>query len=71
MPRIVKQPRPIDLKDPPPFATVGETQETLRTSRATVYRMIADGRLEAIKIGACTRVKIDSLRQLIQAAPSL
>ncbi|QBI56865.1 helix-turn-helix domain-containing protein [Streptomonospora litoralis] len=40
----------------PPLLTVTEVARMLRLSKMTVYRMIHDGRLPAIRIGRAYRV---------------
>ena len=48
---------------------VKETQRILGTSRASVYRDLAAGRLEAVKIGTATRVTVQSLARRIAELP--
>lgn len=71
MPKITNPPRPIDLANPPPLATIGEVQMTLRKCRASIYRDIAAGNLEAIKIGSATRIRTASVIKMLEAAPAL
>lgn len=71
MPKLTNPPKPIDLSNPPPFATVNEVRATTRDSRATIYRRIKAGQLEAVKIGSSTRIRTSSLIRLLEAAPSL
>ena len=52
----------------PPFATVAETCETLRISRATACRYIASGKLQAAKFGRTVRVRTASILILTLAA---
>ena len=41
--------------------TVRETQQILRVSRATLYRMFREGRIASIKIGNCRRVTDEAI----------
>lgn len=51
--------------------TVREVQRVLGTSRASVYRDLAAGRLEAVKLGAATRITAQSLaRRLAELPPA-
>lgn len=70
MPKLTNQPKPIDLSNPPPFATVSEVRATIRDSRSTIYRRIQAGQLEAVKIGGSTRIKTSSLIRLLEASAS-
>jgi len=45
--------------------SINETARTLSLGRTSVYAMIADGRLEAFKLGRRTLVKADSIRRLV------
>lgn len=45
--------------------SINETARTLSVGRTTVYAMIADGRLEVIKLGRRTLVKTESIRRLV------
>ena len=64
MPKVLAPPRPVNLADAPALATVAETCQTLRISRATACRWIADGKLDAVKIGRSVRVKTASIAAL-------
>lgn len=50
--------------------TVSETAETLGIGRTSLYAMIGDGRLIAIKIGRRTLIKVSSIKALIGDEPS-
>jgi excisionase family DNA binding protein len=39
--------------------------KTLGLSRTTIYSLIRDGRLEVVKLGRRTLVKVDSIRRLL------
>jgi Helix-turn-helix domain len=49
--------------------TVNEAKEILNTSRAGIYRDIAADRLEAVKIGAATRITAESLARRLAELP--
>ncbi len=46
------------------LASIPDAQRALGIGRSTAYRLIADGRLESIKIGRRTLVKVASIRAL-------
>jgi len=52
----------------PMLTSITNTAKTLDIGRTTVYSMIADGRLEAIKLGSRRLVKTESIRRLIDNA---
>lgn len=47
--------------------SIKDTARTLGLGRTMVYALIAEGRLEAIKIGRRTLVRVDSIRRLVAA----
>lgn len=47
--------------------TVKETAEQLKMCRASIYNLIAGGKLESYKIGAATRIRRASVELLIAA----
>jgi len=49
---------------------VREAQLILATSRATIYRDIAAGRLDAVKIGSATRITAQSLARRLAGLPT-
>jgi excisionase family DNA binding protein len=51
--------------DPPPLLTLAETCAMLRLQRASVYRLIGQGRLRAYKLGRATRVTRTSIDALL------
>ncbi len=51
----------------PPPLTVAEVQDLLSVDASTVYRMAADGRLPAIKVGRQWRFPADRLQELLRA----
>ncbi len=55
---------------PDPLAlTVKDTARLIGCSRSTVYELINEGRLEAFKLGAATRITMASVKALIANAP--
>jgi excisionase family DNA binding protein len=49
------------------FATVGEVAELLRVSRMTVYRLIKQGELPAIRVGRGYRVRESDIDEYLRA----
>ena len=47
-----------------------ETEKMLGISHATLYRLLADGRLDAKKIGRKTAVTAESIERFIAGLPS-
>ena len=47
--------------------SINDTAKTLGMGRTSIYAMIADGRLEAFKLGRRTLVKAESIRRLVAA----
>ena len=45
--------------------SINETARALSLGRTSIYTMIADGRLEAFKLGRRTLVKAESVRRLV------
>ena len=45
--------------------SINETARALSLGRTSIYSMIADGRLEAFKLGRRTLIKAASIRRLI------
>ena len=45
--------------------SINETARTLSLGRTSIYAMIADGQLEAFKLGRRRLVKAESIRRLI------
>ena len=52
------------------LVSLSDTAEALAVSTRTVRRYIADGQLEAVRLGRRTlRIKIDSIERFIDAKP--
>ena len=45
--------------------SINETAHILSIGRTSIYAMIADGRLEAFKLGRRTLIRADSIKRLI------
>lgn len=52
----------------PLVTSVTQAATTLGLGRTSIYALIREGRLEAVKIGRRTLVKVDSIRRLIASA---
>jgi excisionase family DNA binding protein len=52
------------------LVTLSGAQNYLSLSRASVYRLIAEGRLRTVKIGAAHRVPIEALEEFVASLPS-
>lgn len=49
----------------PIVASINDTAKALSLGRTSVYQLIRDGRLETVKMGRRTLVRIESIRRLI------
>lgn len=45
--------------------SINDTAQALSLGRTSIYAMIADGRLEAFKLGRRTLIKAESIRKLL------
>ena len=45
--------------------SINDTARALSLGRTSIYAMIADGRLEAFKLGSRTLIKAESIKRLI------
>lgn len=46
--------------------SINETARALSLGRTSVYSMIADGRLEAFKLGRRTLIRAESIKRLVR-----
>jgi excisionase family DNA binding protein len=60
-----------EMKAPsePLALSIKDTARLTGLSRTTIYELIAEGRLDAFKIGAATRITTASIKALIATAP--
>ena len=52
----------------PITATINDTAKALGLGRTSIYALVRDGRLEAIKLGRRTLIKVESIHRLIASA---
>lgn len=52
----------------PITATINDTAKALGLGRTSIYSLIREGRLEAIKMGRRTLIKVESIHRLIASA---
>jgi excisionase family DNA binding protein len=51
--------------------SINDTAKALSLGRTSIYAMIADGRLQAFKLGRRTLIKMESIRRIVAGEPSL
>ena len=51
------------------LASIPDAQRALGIGRSTAYRLIDDGKLETVKIGRRTLIRVASIRALAGEAP--
>jgi excisionase family DNA binding protein len=49
----------------PLVLSVNDAAKTLSLGRTSIYAMIADGRLEAFKLGRRTLIRMESIRRIV------
>ena len=49
------------------YYSINDTARTLSLGRTSIYAMIADGRLEAFKLGRRTLIRAESIQRLVAA----
>lgn len=47
-------------------ASINDTAKALSLGRTSIYALIREGRLETIKLGRRTLIKVESIRKLIE-----
>lgn len=52
----------------PIVTSINETAKALSLGRTSIYALIRQGRLETVKMGRRTLVKVESIRRLIEQA---
>ncbi|MDP2226204.1 MAG: helix-turn-helix domain-containing protein, partial [Moraxellaceae bacterium] len=52
----------------PIFLSINDTAKALGLGRTSIYALLRSGRLEAVKLGRRTLVKVESIRRLIETA---
>lgn len=52
----------------PITVTINDTARALGLGRTSIYALIREGRLEAIKMGRRTLIKVESIHRLIASA---
>jgi excisionase family DNA binding protein len=57
--------RSLDME--PLALSINDTAKALSLGRTSIYAMIADGRLEAFKLGRRTLIRMESIRRLVSA----
>jgi excisionase family DNA binding protein len=53
------------------LVTIDEAAIMLSTSRQTIYRMIRNGEIRTIRLGARQRIRVDDLRMWIEGTASV
>ena len=49
----------------PIVTSINDTAKALSLGRTSIYALIREGRLETVKLGRRTLVKVDSIRRLL------
>ena len=52
----------------PIVTSINDTAKAIGLGRTSIYALIRDGRLEAVKMGRRTLIKVDSIRRLLESA---
>lgn len=74
-PRDVREKERCDMTKNPPgdisevkFLTVAEVASVMRVSKMTVYRLVHNGELPAVRVGRSFRVSEDDVNRYLQAS---
>ena len=52
----------------PIVISINETAKALSLGRTSIYALINEGRLESVKLGRRTLIKVESIRRLLEMA---
>lgn len=52
----------------PLLLSINETAKALSLGRTSIYALIKEGRLETVKLGRRTAIKVESIRRLVEEA---
>jgi len=52
----------------PIVISINETAKALSLGRTSIYALINEGRLESVKLGRRTLIKVESIRRLLETA---
>ena len=52
----------------PIVISINETAKALSLGRTSIYALINEGRLESVKLGRRTLIKVESIRRLLEKA---
>jgi predicted DNA-binding transcriptional regulator AlpA len=63
---MTAQPRRAPAPEPRPiFVRPGQVQAMFGISKTRLYRLVAEGRLHKLKLGACTFLRVEEIERLI------
>ena len=52
----------------PLLLSINETAKALSLGRTSIYALIKEGRLETVKLGRRTAIKVESIKKLVEQA---